>query len=77
MDDAQPFYLALRALRDATPVPGAAVSEESWLRWLGALRLVFEAADRAWRSMDLALARVPAPRKSDSSGTSKGKGTGK
>jgi hypothetical protein len=74
VDDTQPFYTALRGLRDATPVPGAAVSEESWQRWLGALRLVFEAADRAWRSIDVALARVASVRKPDSRGKSKGKG---
>ena len=60
VDAAQPLYTALRALREETPPAGTPVGEDAWLRWLGALRATFDAADRAWRSIGESLARVPA-----------------
>jgi hypothetical protein len=63
VDAAQPLYAALRTLREETPASGSPVGEDAWLRWLGALRATFDAADRAWRSIGVSLARVP--RKAD------------
>jgi len=67
VDDAQPLYAALRALRDAMPAAATAISDESWQRWLAALRAVFESADRTWRAMEAALGRVPPTRKTGES----------
>ena len=61
VDAAQPLYAALRGLRDATPSSGSSITPDDWQRWLGALRGTFEAADRAWRSIDVSLTRVPPP----------------
>jgi hypothetical protein len=69
VDDAQPLYAALRALREATPATGSAIAEDAWFRWLAALRATFDAADRAWRSIGTSLARTPVA-------TKRGKGSG-
>jgi len=77
VDDAQPLYAALRALREATPAAAGAISDESWQRWLATLRGVFESADRAWRAMETAMGRVPPAKNAEKGTRTRGGGEGK
>jgi hypothetical protein len=74
VDAAQPLFAALRTLRDSSPPTNAPVSDQGWKRWLDMLRATFESADRAWRAIDVSLARVPLTSKSAAKSKKKGKG---